>query len=138
MYNNVRGNSLKIVRNVSFINKEEFLMKIRKILALLVALSMVAVVIPGFGITASAAIKKNQGIVTTDGDAYVSSSDDYVVDGSFETDAWEDALTTGAFVDVSGGKPGRANVIKMNSDKTVNERFGPAFVLVEGRNGSWS
>ncbi len=110
-------------------------MKIRKILALLVALSMVAVVIPGFGITASAAIKKNQGIVTTDGDAYVSSSDDYVVDGSFETDAWEDALTTGAFVDVSGGKPGRANVIKMNSDKTVNERFGPAFVLVEGRNG---
>ena len=111
-------------------------MKIRKILALLVALSMAVAVMPGFGTTAFAAIKKGQGIVTSDGSAaYATVTDDLVTDGAFETDQWDKALTTGAYVDSSGGNPGVRNAIPMNTDPMMIEKGAVAFERVEGRTG---
>ncbi len=126
---------MQIVREVIINYKEEFLMKIRKILALLIALSMVAAVMPGLGMTAFAAISKDQGIVTSDGTAYAAASDDLVADGSFETDQWEQALTTGAYVDSAGGTSGVETAITMNTDPKMIEKGAVAFERVEGRTG---
>ncbi len=110
-------------------------MKIKKLLALLVALTLAMTVIPGFGLVASAAITKGQGIVTTSGEAYAASSDDLLTDGSFETDAWAKALTTGAYVDAGGGNPGKKATIEMNTDPVMAQYNATAFKQVEGRNG---
>lgn len=113
-------------------------MKIRKFLALLVALSMAMAVMPAFGLTASAAISIGQGIVTSTGEAYAANSDDLIFDGSFESDNWEDVLTTGSYVDSSGGEAGVENAIKMNTDETMLAHGETAFVRVEGRTGKYA
>ena len=113
-------------------------MKIRKLLALLMVLSMVLAVMPAFGLTASAAITVGQGIVTSTGDAYAANSDDLIFDGSFESDEWESALTTGAYVDSSGGVSGKDSAIPMNTDEMMLEKGETAFVRVEGRTGDYA
>lgn len=103
-------------------------MKMRKILALLVAVTMTLAVMPG----AYAAIKKGQGIFAADDSIYVADSDDLISDGSFETADWEGAVTTGKYNGVSGGLVGRENVAKMNGDPTLVEKGITAFERVAG------
>lgn len=113
-------------------------MKIRKLLALVTVFAMIATVMPAFGLTASAAISEGQGIVTSDDQPYAAASDDFITDGAFETDAWEDALTTGAYAGPGGGNPGVDAVIKMNTDKNMAAVGATAFKRVDGREGGYA
>ncbi len=109
-------------------------MKIHKTLALAVAVAMIVSIMPAFGLTAFAAV--GDGIILSDGvTAYVLNSDNLITDGSFETDAWEKALTTGVYDEQENGV---AYVGVMNQDERMLQRGATAFERVAGYDGSYA
>lgn len=103
-------------------------MKIRKTIAFLTAVAMLAALVPAMALTASAA--DVTAIILSDGKtAYRLSGSNLIADGSFETDAWESQLTTGKLHGMNG----------ISSTSVMNENPSGVWVRSsEAKTGTYS